>query len=78
MMFGLLGASPGGTMAMTQEERVNRIGENSPPASGKPNVVKRTIRAAGENSPPAQPTWLRNVNDYVRRQPREYAVTRFG
>ncbi len=24
------------------------------------------------------PRWLRNVNDYVRRQPREYDVTRFG
>jgi hypothetical protein len=63
---------------MTQKERVNRIGENSPPASGKLNVVKRTLQAAGTNAPPARPSWLRNVNDYVRRQPREYEVTRFG
>ena len=63
---------------MTQEERVNRIGENSPPDLEKPNIVKRALRAAGENSPTTQPRWLRNVNEYVRRQPREYAVTRFG
>jgi hypothetical protein len=26
----------------------------------------------------AQPRWLRNVNEYVRRQPHEYQVMRFG
>jgi hypothetical protein len=50
-------------MAMTRDE---------------PDVVKRALRAAGTNAPPAQPRWIRNVNDYHRRQPREYAVTRFG
>jgi hypothetical protein len=65
-------------MAMTRDELVSRIGGNSPPASEKPNVVKRALRAAGENSPPPPATWIRNVNDYVRRQPREFQVTRFG
>jgi hypothetical protein len=74
-MFGLLGAFAGGTKGMTRDELV---GENSPPDSEKPNAVKRALRAAGENSPPAQPRWIRNVNDYDRRQPREYQVSRFG
>jgi hypothetical protein len=65
-------------MAMTRDELVDRIGGNPPPDSEKPNVVKRALRAAGANAPPAPATWIRNVNDYPRRQPREYAVTRFG
>lgn len=68
----------GGTMAMTRDERVDRIGANAPPASEKPNVDKRARRTAGAKAPPAPSSWLRNVNDYVRRQPREFQVTRFG
>ena len=63
---------------MDQEQRVNHMGAKAPPASDKPKVVNRALRAAGENSPPAPPSWLRNVNDYVRTQPREYQVMRFG
>jgi hypothetical protein len=63
---------------MDREHLVDRIGANAPPDSEKPNVVNRALRAASENSPPGQPRWIRNVNDYHRRQPREYAVSRFG
>ena len=63
---------------MTETQLVDRIGDNSPPDSEKPNVVKRARRAAGANAPPAPSSWIRNVNDYHRRQPREYAVTQFG
>jgi hypothetical protein len=63
---------------MDQEQRVDRIGANAPPDSEKPDVVKRARRAADANAPPPHATWIRNVNDYDRRQPREYAVTRFG
>jgi hypothetical protein len=65
-------------MASTRDELVDRMGANPPPDSEKPKIDKRTLRAAGENSPPPPATWIRNVNDYHRRQPREYAVTRFG
>jgi hypothetical protein len=63
---------------MTQDELIERIGGNPPPDSEKPNVDKRAVRAAGGNPPPALSPWIRKVNDYHRRQPREYAVTRFG
>jgi hypothetical protein len=63
---------------MNQEQRVDRIGANAPPDSEKPNVVKRALRAAGANAPPAPATWIRNVNDYDRRERREFQVTRFG
>jgi hypothetical protein len=77
-MFGLLGASAGRTMAMTQEQPVDRIGASAAPDSEKPNVDKRALRAAGASAPPSQPRWIRNVNDYHRRQPREYACSRYG
>jgi hypothetical protein len=63
---------------MAQDKRVDRTGAKAPPDSQTPNVVKRALRAVGANAPPAPTMWLRNVNDYHRRQPREYAVTRFG
>ena len=65
-------------MTQEQEQLVDRNGVNAPPDSEKPKVDKRAFRTAGGNPPPAQPRWIRNVNDYRRRQPREYAVTRFG
>jgi hypothetical protein len=68
----------GGTMANTRDKLVDRIGGNPPPASQKPNVVNRALRAAGENSPPAPATWIRNLADYDRRERREFQVTRFG
>ena len=65
-------------MATTRDELVDRIGGSAPPDSERPKVVKRALRAAGGNPPPAQPRWLRPIGSFVRRQPREYAVTRFG
>jgi hypothetical protein len=65
-------------MAMTRDELVDRMGANAPPYSEKPNVVKGARRTAGANAPPAQPRWIRNVNDYDRRERREFQVTRFG
>jgi hypothetical protein len=53
-------------------------GASAPPDSQKPNVDKRAFRTAGPKGPLAPSRWIRNVNDYDRRQPREYAVTRFG
>jgi hypothetical protein len=73
-----LGALAGGTMAMTRDELVDRIGGNPPPASEKPNVVKRALRAADAKAPPARAPWVRNVNDYARRERREFQVSRFG
>jgi hypothetical protein len=46
MMFGPLEVA-GGTIAMTRDKLVGRIGTNPPPDSEKPNVVKRALRAAG-------------------------------
>jgi hypothetical protein len=57
-------------MAMTRDELVDRMGANAPPYSEKPNVVKGARRTAGANAPPAQPRWIRNVNDYDRRERR--------
>jgi hypothetical protein len=65
-------------MANTQDELVDRIGGNSPPDSRKPNVDKRAFRTAGAKGPPAPSRWIRCLSDYDRREPREYAVTRFG
>jgi hypothetical protein len=76
-MFGPMGVA-GGTMAITRDERVDRIGENSPPDSEKPNVVNRALRASGGNPPPAQPSWIRPLADFDRRERREYQVSRYG
>ena len=63
---------------MTRDELVDRIGANAPPNSEKPNVVKRARRAAGGNPPPAPSRWLRNVNEYARRERCEFQVARYG
>jgi hypothetical protein len=61
-----------------REKDPDRIGANAPRDSEKPNVDNGARRAAGANAPPAHPRWIRNVNDYDRRERREFQVTRFG
>jgi hypothetical protein len=61
---------------MDQEQRVDRMGANAD--SKKPKVIKRARRAAGAKAPPAPSKWIRNVNDYERRERREFQVARFG
>ena len=63
---------------MDQEQLVDRIGAKAPPDSQKPQADKRTFRKVGAKAPAAPSAWLRPLADYDRRQPREYAVTRFG
>ena len=67
---------------MTQDERDAR-GGNPPPGARKVQQNEGEGRGnpppgAGDGRPPAPASWLRNVNDYVRTQPREYQVMRFG
>jgi hypothetical protein len=63
---------------MDQEQLVDRNGAKAPPDSEKPNVDKRAVLAAGAKARPAHPAWIRNVNDYDRRERSEYQVIRFG
>ena len=63
---------------MPQDERVDCIAGN--PAPDQPDVKENKgarNRIAGDPAP-APRSWLRNINDFVRRQPREYDVARFG
>jgi hypothetical protein len=76
-MVGPLGVFAGGTMATTRDERVDRMGASAPPDSEKPKAVNRT-RTVGANAPPTPSRWIRNVNDYDRRERGEYQVIRFG
>ena len=63
---------------MDQEQLVDRMGAKAPLNSEKPKVDKRAFRTAGAKGPPAPSTWLKPLADYDRRQPREFAVARFG
>jgi hypothetical protein len=72
---------------MTQEEantqrvaysRVDRIAPNEAPVQPDVKENKGPRNHAVGKPTPAPSMWIRNVNDYHRRQPREYAVTRFG
>ena len=63
---------------MDQEQLVDRNGAKAPPNSEKPNVDKRAVLAAGAKARPAHPAWIRNVNDYDRRERSEYQVIQFG
>jgi hypothetical protein len=63
---------------MNQEQRGERIESKLPPEAKNARENSRENKAGGNNLPPAAPSWLGNINDFVRRQPREYAVTRFG
>jgi hypothetical protein len=65
-------------MAITQDERVDRIGANAAPVQPDVKENKGPRNHTASNAAPAQPRWIRNVHDYDRRQPREYQVTRFG
>jgi hypothetical protein len=59
--------------------RVDRdTGTNVPPKAKNAKQGKGPNGVSGTNVPSAPSMWLRNVNDYDRCQPREYAVTRFG
>jgi hypothetical protein len=53
-------------------------GPNGPLAKKNGNGIKGAKSDSGPFGPAALSPWIRNVNDYHRRQPREYAVTRFG
>ena len=64
---------------MDQEQLVDRNGAKAPLTTlEKPNVDKRAVLAAGAKARPAHPAWIRNVNDYDRRERSEYQVIRFG
>jgi hypothetical protein len=63
---------------MTRDELVDRMGAKAPPDSEKSKVDKRAVRTAGAKALPAHPAWIRNVNDYDRRERNEYQVMRFG
>jgi hypothetical protein len=54
----------------------NKGAENVAGPSGSPTKSRHVRIDVGRAAAP--PSWLRNVNDYVRQQPREYQVTRFG
>jgi hypothetical protein len=63
-------------MANTQDQRVDRIAANAAaPDSEKPKV-DRVVRTAGAKAPPAEPIWIRNLNDYDRKERREFQITR--
>jgi hypothetical protein len=61
---------------MTRDELVDRIGSKLPPGEKSVNENNRENNARGNNFPPAP--WLKPVASYVRSQPREYQVMRFG
>jgi hypothetical protein len=63
---------------MDQEQLVDRMVAKAPLNSEKPKADKRTIRTAGAKGPAAPSAWLKALDSYDRRQPREYQVTRFG
>jgi hypothetical protein len=66
-------------MANTRDELVDRIAAHAAPDQPdvKENKGPRNHTAANA-APAAQPSWLRNVNDYARRERREFQVSRFG
>ena len=63
---------------------MTRENERASEADKKPSKDKSTISAESRHvliqvgRAAAQPRWIRNVNDYDRRERREYQVTRFG
>jgi hypothetical protein len=59
----------------TRPSLLDRIGANAPSDGRKP---RQTGERSGANAPPPAHAWLKPVGAYVRRQPREYAVARFG
>ena len=63
---------------MDREHLVDRIAANAAPDQPdvKENKGARNHAAANAAAEPSR--WIRSVNDYHRRQRREYAVTRFG
>jgi hypothetical protein len=63
---------------MNREHLVDRLAANAAPASENARGNKDAKNASAANAAAAQPRWLRNVNDYVRSQPRECQVMRFG
>ena len=60
-------------MANTRDELVDRIARNQAPGASK---AKGDGKAGARNQ--ATAPWLKRLDCYHRRQPREYAVTRFG
>jgi hypothetical protein len=78
-MFGLLGAFAGGTMAMTQDELVDR--DAAPNGALDRKHVKENNGAqnyAAPNGVPARAPWLKRLDSYDRQQRREFQVTRYG
>jgi hypothetical protein len=66
-------------MAMTQTERApeaDKIEELSKDKSTISADSRHVLIVAGRAA--AQSPWLRNLNDYDRKERREYQVTRFG
>jgi hypothetical protein len=64
---------------MDREERVDRIAAtNVAPGRKDAKENKGAQNRAATNVAAAPSRWIRNVNDYHRRQPREFQVTRFG
>jgi hypothetical protein len=76
-MVGSLGVA-GGTMAITQDKRVERIAAFAAPGSKDAKENKAARNHAAANAAPAPSRWIRNINDYDRRERREYQVSRFG
>ena len=62
---------------MDQEQLVDRMGPK-PTTLSEPNKGSEEAGLLNQRPADAPPRWLRNVNDYVRSQPREYQVMRFG
>lgn len=64
---------------MDQERLVNRMGAKAPHTTlSEPNEGSEEAGRLNQRPAASPPSWLRNVNDYVRSQPREYQVMRFG
>jgi len=66
-------------MAMSRDERVDRIASNEAPVQPdvKENKGARNHTAANP-APAARLAWLKPLDSYDRQQRREFQVTRFG
>jgi hypothetical protein len=65
-------------MAITRDKLVDRIAANAAPVQPDVKENKGARNHTAANAATARAPWIRNVNDYDRRERREFQVTRFG
>jgi hypothetical protein len=68
----------GRTMAMSRDELVDHIAPNGAPGSKTAKENNGAQSHAAPNGATAWAPWIRNANEYDRRERREFQVTRFG